>query len=605
MKKIFFFIFAIISLFTKNTFAQGTGCATASPFCTAVPASFPAGINTVAPTGPNYGCLASQPNPAWFYLQVSSAGSITLSMANSANADIDFVMWGPFTSAAAGCASGLPASSLVYTPPFPSTAPGGCSYSGTNVPEVGYIASALVGQVYILLITNYSNQPTTISLTQTGGVGATNCSIVCSMNGITAVPGACTSPNNLFDITGVVSYTNPPTSGTLTISNSCSSATQVINAPFNATSASYTLTGLPANGAACTVSAVFSANPTCTFTQSFTTPPPCFVLCPFQVDSARVCIGLPATLTASGATSYVWSTGASTANITVAGKDSTYTVIGSTGTCKDTMTTRVTTFPPPTVIFSANKHSGCDTLSVNFSADTTGNSGATYSWNLGESAIGDGSKTSHLYTTYGCHNVELTASFGPGCSTTHTDSCMINVFPPPAARFTVSPNEIDILSPTAYFTNTSTNSTNWIWNFGDTTGSILQNPDHTYHSVGFYPVKLYASSVNGCIDSANVSVEIKDVITCYIPNSFTPNKNGINDLFNIYSYGISSDSFELLIFDRWGTRVFKTNDMHEGWNGAMNNGSDVLEAAIYVYHLNYKEINGKQHNIVGLVSLIR
>src|ERR1035437_3361739 len=119
MKKIFFFIFAIISLFTKNTFAQGTDCATASPFCTAVPASFPASQNTIAPTGPNYGCLGSQPNPAWFYLQISTAGTLTLNLSDAASVDIDFACWGPFTSASAGCASGLTAN------------PAACSYSSS------------------------------------------------------------------------------------------------------------------------------------------------------------------------------------------------------------------------------------------------------------------------------------------------------------------------------------------------------------------------------------------------------------------------------------------------------------------------------------------
>jgi gliding motility-associated-like protein len=135
--------------------------------------------------------------------------------------------------------------------------------------------------------------------------------------------------------------------------------------------------------------------------------------------------------------------------------------------------------------------------------------------------------------------------------------------------------------------------------------SILQSPDHTYHAIGTYPVTLYASTVNGCIDSAFGEVVIKDVITCYIPNSFTPNKNGINDTFNIYSYGLSPDNFLLMIFDRWGNRVFKTNDLHEGWNGGMNNGSVALDPAVYVYHLDYQEINGKKHTLTGLVSLVR
>lgn len=592
MKKIFLIIFVVISFFTKNTVAQGTDCATASPFCTAVPASFPASQNTTAPVGPNYGCLGSQPNPAWFYLQVATTGPITLDMTNSAAVDIDFIIWGPFPSAANACSSGLTGVDV------------DCSYSSSSN-ETGIIPSAIAGEVYVLLITNYSNQPTTISLGQTGGTGATNCGIVCSISSLTATAGACLSPSNLYDLTGVITYVSPPTTGTLTVTNSCSGASQVFTAPFNATTESYTLTGLPANGAACTVTAVFSSDPVCTFTQTFTAPPACFVDCPIAVDSAYTCVGVSATLTASGATSYLWSTGETTASIIVNGAVATYSVVGTTGTCLDTATAAVTTFPPPTVSFTADTLSGCNTFTTNFAADTAGNLGATYSWKLGENAIGNGTNPSHIYTVAGCHTVEMTASFGPGCSTTDSISCMINVFPQPVASFNVSPDEIDMIAPTVFFTNTSTNSIGWLWNFGDSTNSILQNPEHIYSDVGTYPVTLYVTSSNGCVDSVSSSVEVIDIITKFIPNAFTPNKNDRNDVFNVYSHGISDDNFELLIFDRWGKQMFKTTDRNEGWNGAVNNVGEVMEMNTYVYKLTYKEMNGKKRSLIGHVTLVR
>lgn len=601
MKKTFLFIFTLISLYPNITIGQGTDCSTASPFCTNVPVTFPAQTNVYAPVGPNYGCLGDQPNPSWFYLQISTPGSITLNMQGYLNNsttphDIDFIIWGPFTSINNGCSSGLTGSNVA------------CSFSA-NALETGVIPNALSGEVYILMITNFTfTQPapaTNITLSQSGGTGATNCGIVCAMTALTVNPTPCVSPTNIYNVSGTITYTAPPTAGTLTVTNSASGASQVFNPPFNATSVSYTLTGLPSNGAACSVSAVFSSDPNCTFTQNFIAPPACYVDCPIVVDSARTCIGVSATITANGATSYLWSTGETTASIVISGVAATYSVVGTTGTCADTATSIVTTFPPPTVSFSADTLSGCNTFTSNFTADTTGNSGATYSWDLGESASGSGIEPSHLYTVPGCHTVVLTASFGQGCSTTDSSSCMINVFPQPKASYIVSPTEIDMIAPTAYFTSTSTNSTSWLWNFGDTTNSTSQNPEHTYSDVGIYPVTLYISSINGCYDSVSSTVEIKDIITKYIPNAFTPNKNDRNDIFNIYSYGISSDNFELLIFDRWGKQIFKTTDRNEGWNGAVNNVGEVAEISTYVYHINYKEMTGKKRNIIGHVTLIK
>ncbi|MES2590740.1 MAG: gliding motility-associated C-terminal domain-containing protein [Bacteroidota bacterium] len=596
MNKIAVFILIISSLFSKNIFAQGADCTTASPFCTAAgTATFPASQNTTAPVGPDYDCLGSQPNPAWYYLQVATSGTITLDMSNSANVDIDFIIWGPFASSAAACSSGLTGNVV------------DCSYSGA-ANETGIIPGAIVGEVYVLLITNYSNQATNISLTQsTSSTGATNCGIVCSITSLTATPGACVSPTNLYDLTGMVSFVAPPATGTLVISNSCTSTTEVINGPFSPGSLNYTLTNLPANGLGCTVTAKFSSDPTCTMTQNFLAPPACYVNCPIIVDSVNTCDGVPATLTASGATSgYIWSTGETTASIVVSGVPGTYTVIGATGACADTAISMVTTFPPPTVAFTGDTLTGCNTLTVDFIADTVGNAGAVYNWKFGEPGeVGTGYSTSHDYTVHGCHTVQLTASFGPGCATTDSISCMVNVYAPPLPGFILAPSEIDVIDPTAYFTNTSTSSVQWLWNFGDSTYSIDQHPEHTYSDVGTYLATLYASTLNGCIDSISLPVVIKDIVTKYVPNTFSPNKNGLNDVFNIQAYGISPDNFELSIFDRWGRTIFKTNDINVGWNGSMNNVGELVPVDTYVYHINYKEVTGKKKSMYGHISLLK
>ena len=182
---------------------------------------------------------------------------------------------------------------------------------------------------------------------------------------------------------------------------------------------------------------------------------------------------------------------------------------------------------------------------------------------------------------------------------------MINVFPQSEANFNILPDEIDLVSPTAYFSNISTNATSWLWDFGDSTNSILQHPEHTFTDVGTYNVTLITSTINNCMDTITHTIEVKDIITRYIPNAFSPNKNDRNDIFKIYSFGISPDSFELLIFDRWGKQIFKTNDPNEGWNGSLNNNGIVLEMNTYIYNLNYVELTGKKRNIIGHVSLIR
>ena len=154
----------IFSLFCLSSFSQGT-CATALPFCTGSNYTFPASTNTSGPPGNNFGCLGTQPNPAFYYMEVDNGGNFTIDITTNPQEDIDFICWGPFTNFNTIC-------SQLNTAPIAD-----CSYSG-NSNETCQINGATAGEYYMLLITNYSNNPTDISFSQTAGNGTTNCCIL-------------------------------------------------------------------------------------------------------------------------------------------------------------------------------------------------------------------------------------------------------------------------------------------------------------------------------------------------------------------------------------------------------------------------------------------
>jgi hypothetical protein len=139
-------------------------CAYATPFCSSSGSTYPAGVSTgEGEVGPDYGCLGSTPNPAWFFLKIGAGGEIHITESNSFNLDVDFILWGPFTSQN-NCGS-LTSDKVVD-----------CSYSG-DATEYIDISSSSAGEFYILMITNYSNSPTNITLANTGSIGATDCNI--------------------------------------------------------------------------------------------------------------------------------------------------------------------------------------------------------------------------------------------------------------------------------------------------------------------------------------------------------------------------------------------------------------------------------------------
>jgi hypothetical protein len=167
MKKIILLFLLIAGFTINNLVAQGDSCVLSEPFCTGSIYTFPAGVNSgTAEPGAYYGCLTTQPNPAWYHMKIATAGDINIHMYSTPLYDIDFICWGPFSDPTSPCVSQLTANMVVD-----------CSYSPAP-PEDCYIPNGQVGEYYILLITNYSNQPCDITFEKTSGTGETDCTIV-------------------------------------------------------------------------------------------------------------------------------------------------------------------------------------------------------------------------------------------------------------------------------------------------------------------------------------------------------------------------------------------------------------------------------------------
>lgn len=244
---------------------NGDICTNSTPFCTGTAYSFP--NNTGIPSLGTINCLFTTPNPVWYYMQIDEPGdlNITISQTNTVGVgiDIDFNLWGPFTSLAAGC-------SQISAGTAPSI---DCSYSAAPIEEANIIG-AVTGQYYILLMTNFSGQAGNISFSSLpSSTATTNCDILCNITALTAVPSACNNFTNTYSVNGVITVQNPPTSGILTVSSSCGGSVTIPQPWGN--SIPYSLTGLASNGAACSITASFSADPLCTFTTNYTAPASC------------------------------------------------------------------------------------------------------------------------------------------------------------------------------------------------------------------------------------------------------------------------------------------------------------------------------------------
>ena len=144
-------------------------CEFADPFCTDNGMyEFPAGVNAGSgEAGPDYDCLYTQPNPAWYYMRMGSAGGMDIHMYSTPQVDIDFCCWGPFDDPTTPCPYGLTEDKVVS-----------CSYSTSWTEHCMIPDNAQVGEYYILVITNYSNQTCNINFSSVGGAGTTDCGIL-------------------------------------------------------------------------------------------------------------------------------------------------------------------------------------------------------------------------------------------------------------------------------------------------------------------------------------------------------------------------------------------------------------------------------------------
>ncbi|HEX5002946.1 MAG TPA: PKD domain-containing protein [Bacteroidia bacterium] len=237
----------------------------------------------------------------------------------------------------------------------------------------------------------------------------------------------------------------------------------------------------------------------------------------------------------------------------------------------------------------------CEGQSITVTGSASGGNGGPYfyHWNNTTSDLAVQILTPDITTTY-------ILTVYDSCSTPRTDTATVTVHPLPDVSFTAEPVRSNILFPYYQFTDHSTNAYNWFWDFGDGALATGSEPQHSYLEPGSYSVLLVVTSEYGCADSARQDVYLDDVVIYYMPNSFTPNNDGINDLFG--PVGHSVESYDLSVFNRWGQEVFHSIGL-EKWNGLTPSGDKAPEG-LYVYRLSVKNDSQKKV-LTGTVTLVR
>jgi len=276
--------------------------------------------------------------------------------------------------------------------------------------------------------------------------------------------------------------------------------------------------------------------------------------------------------------------------------------------CIDSITKQIAVWPNPDIDFTADPLAGCWPVAPQFDNLTTIPMGtvSTYSWDFGDNNTSTDTDPQHLYPNApGSYTVSLYAVSDHGCDTSLTIPNYITVHPQPTAQFMYDPTHLTIVEPGTQFLNLSVLGSSYVWDFGDGDSSTLENPYHTYaNDTGTYTVTLITTNQYGCLDTVAYNIIVHPTFTIYIPNTFSPNDDGLNDYFQVVGIGLVEA--KLLIFDRWGeplARLDKDQPMTIGWDGKY--GGKPVKQDVYVYKLMVKDIFGDEHEFHGQINVIR
>jgi len=297
------------------------------------------------------------------------------------------------------------------------------------------------------------------------------------------------------------------------------------------------------------------------------------------------CMGTTTVLTASGADSYSWSSGESTAAITVS-EDGTYTVTGTTDCGSAQASITVSFVETPTVSVTSSGSLCPDALLTATGADD-------YSWSNGATGA------SITVDSPGTYTVTGSTACGQDIASITVEASDLSA----SFQGNTTVGDAPLL---VQFTNTSQPASgNYFWEFGDGGTSSAVSPTHLYTQPGVYTVSLTATD-GDCSDGATLTIivtsPVLDPSSVTVPNVFSPNGDGVNDQLEVESTALLS--LEVSILNRWGQVVAELDRVRQSWSGRTGAGEELPEGT-YFYVLKAEGEDGKRYDLTGTITLLR
>jgi gliding motility-associated-like protein len=266
-----------------------------------------------------------------------------------------------------------------------------------------------------------------------------------------------------------------------------------------------------------------------------------------------------------------------------------FVVVGDNcGSPYDTGMVTVNVLPLPEIDFMADTTFVCNPGSVIFKNNSK-SIGVSCVWDMGTGETWEScNEAPYIYRYPGNYDVKLTLTDAFGCTDSLTKTKYIEVARTPIPYFDLDPKQPTILQPEVQFTDrTKGNIVEWYWNFAGFATSEEQHPLFSFPETHKekYPVKLTVTDKNTCEADTTILVFVGPEFSFYIPKAFTPNGDGLNDVWRPVGNGVNPERYEMIIFNRWGQIIFRTTDFNEGWDGRHQENGELVEIGTYPYKI--------------------
>ncbi len=314
-----------------------------------------------------------------------------------------------------------------------------------------------------------------------------------------------------------------------------------------------------------------------------------------------ICQGDSVLLSANQAPQYAWSNGATSQSIWVFESGNyTVTIGGTTCPPDNPIANKVVQVRPiPVPEITASSYRDCLPATIDFTMSTSGIGPFSYLWRFGDGSTSTLASPSNEYELAGWYDVTLTLTDVIGCQGEVSEKDFIEILQKAYPALTIYPRITNDSEPEVLLVSQTLNADSLIWNLGSLGIFYGDTISITLPDTGVWPVEYTVVTAAGCEVSLKDEMRMVEDLTIYVPSGFTPNEDGLNDVFIPIKRGVSSEGYEFSVFNRWGNQVYSTTQLNQGWDGE-NAPNDV-----YTWKIVARSLLGEDKISTGQISLVR